>query len=338
MVHWNLAKKRRIYALQAGLLILAVAVFSFIDDYQGQASDDLFQIVERHELPLKELSGFALQRDAAGAELLVAVGDKAAKIVVFDPTSKAISKMKFSDQLLEKFTLCSNVHSQTCNKLRKKITSDWEAVAVDADGRYYLLQEHSQAIVVLSPDAKTIERVINFDIMAAHHQNVQRTSLKFKTNSLGEGLVLSGENFLIAKEMYPLSIIEISPSEGVSHGFPAATPVAEGSQTQQFRQTYHTVASWELAGHSKCDFSELTRHGDRLLALSQKCRKLLVFDELPPGGGSITPTRTYKLPSEIRSPEALAVLSDGRIAIGSDVKKQKTNLYILESSQAAGFK
>lgn len=331
MVHWNLVRKRQIYAIQAVLLILLVVGFSFLSDFEGQASDDAFEIVERYQMPIKELSGLTVFQGADGREKLVAVGDKTAKIVIYDPISKDAQTVRFKKQLIEKFSLCTDSLTQTCKKLIKKLSSDWEAIAAGDDGLFYILQEHSQAIVVLDPFENDIKAVINFDILAKSHGSVQKSSLKFRTNSLGEGLVKMGARFLVAKEMYPLSIVELGPKGSASRGFGDEDLKLNDSSSENIaRLSYETLAHWELAGHSKCDFSELTAMNNRLLALSQKCRKLMVFNSLPAGGGSITPDEIYSLPREIRSPEALAVLSDGRIVIGSDVKKQKTNLYLLK--------
>ncbi|NRA64836.1 MAG: hypothetical protein HRU19_10170 [Pseudobacteriovorax sp.] len=334
MVHWNLIKRRQILFLQFGLLACLVLGFTIFQGMEGQANSDRLEIIEEIRLPIKEVSGLAYVRSVDGAFDIAAVGDKKAEILIYNTGLKTTQLYSFAELLFERFSLCFDETSADCVKIRKKISSDWEAIVVDNDGSFHIMQEHSQAIITLNSDVSEILSITNFDLVG-DDSKLKKSSSKIQSNSLGEGFIKQGENFIVAKEMYPLSFVEIGESKAVAKGFSQATQALSKESTDAkgqnlFRRKLDVLSKWELSGHSKCDFSELAVRNGKLLALSQKCKKLMVFSELPTGKNKVVPEQVFPLPKKINSPEALAVLPDGTIAIGSDIKKKKTNLFILK--------
>ena len=320
MVHWNLLKRRQVLAAQiVSLLIIVIVAISYMDE-QINASQgrDKLTIVDSFKLPMLEISGIDWRKNGDAIEI-VSVGDHDAKISTFNLESRETQTFDFSKPLVKDFTLCRNTHNPVCAKILKHLKGDWEALRIDRKtGDLMLLQEHSETIIRLSPDYKEIKEILSFDLMGALPENLRASSQKFRANSLGEGMVFEKDRILVVKEMFPISIVQL----GASHLSPS----------KNSRIELPAQKSWEMAGHSKCDFSDLAYHKGHYLVVSQKCRQLYFFQDIDGENGRLTPHTVIDLPKKIRKPEALTVLEDGRIVVASDLKKIKKNLFVLRFS------
>jgi hypothetical protein len=336
MVHWDRKKHRRRLVAQILVLVLASLLFAMI--YQEEVTqagrDSPLTLVQKFEVPLKEISGLAVMPRKNGTELAF-VGDRKAEILAFAQPSGQSVGHSFKNQLLDRFSLCRTEDFEDCKRMVKKLTSNWEALSVDGAGRFFILQEHTQSIVVLSSDFKTIEKVIHFNFAHAFPELVNRGTRKFRLNALGEGMILlKNGHVLIAKEQYPLAFVEFGPEGDQALGVSpesvlGATELFSIPGNEMMHLDYQPLATWIVAGHSKCDFSDLAIDGQgRMLVLSQTCRHVEVFDRLVPGLEA-KPRESIQLPADIASPEALAV-KDDLWFIASDIPtKREYNFYIL---------
>ena len=311
--------------------------FVLVSQNEGVAShpDSPLVIESSYQLPLKELSGVHWTYEN-GKLAILAVGDKKSKLVKIYPSEDVIEEIDFSKAILDRFSLCQSALHSVCAKQLKRMLGDWEALRIDSDGRVFLLQEHSEAVVVFNPNSGAIDAVLNFNLLEGLGEWTQRSTRKFPVNALGEGLLLmKNGHFAVAKEMYPLSIVEFGPQGDQALGLTSATVLSNDEEfliEQNGKFKYDSLARWELAASGKCDFSDLEFARGQLFILSQKCKKIMVIDPLHPETGSKLVTKAiYSLPKEIKNPEALTILEDGRFVIGSDLRKKKKNLFIIES-------
>lgn len=336
MLHWNRKKAKQILIMQIlGLLFALFTILLIISKPLSTInSENVLEVESSHRMPLRELSGLDYRVSDEGIEILV-IGDRKAKIAQFNLGTGVIKEFPFDEILLRQFSLCQSRRSKSCGKLLKKLFSDWEALRLDRFGRVFVLQEHSDTVLVLDRTMSSIEKVLNFDILAGFPSKVQDSSKKFLENSYGEGLLLlHNGHFVVAKERNPIALIEYGPKGSVSSGINSSTVL---KRSEEFdlggvsRSEYTALATWQLGGSSKCDFSDLEFYQGSILVLSQQCQQIFVFEGLDKGDKALLRTLTLSLPSHIKNPEALAVLPDGRIVVGSDLRSKDDNLFILKS-------
>ncbi len=336
MVHWDrkLYRKRLVKQILA-LLLLTAAISSFYIDHYGFAGKESpFVITERFLVPLKEISGADMLGGSRGRTVSM-ISDRKSEIVRLDLLDGHTQTVNFKDILVEKFSLCRSEDFEECKKLIKKLSSNWEALSTDASGRLFLLQEHTQSIVVLDQTARSILNVLHFNFAEAFPDLIKRGSKKFQTNSLGEGLVLlKNGHILVAKEQYPVALVEFGPEGDVPLGLSPGSVLGpddafEVPEGRGLHVNYKPLASWILSGHSKCDVSDLDVDANsRLVVLSQTCRGVAIIDRLDPLSKALV-VSYLSLPDEVVDPEAL-VLDGDKWLIASDVSsKRQNNFYIL---------
>ncbi|SMF49600.1 hypothetical protein [Pseudobacteriovorax antillogorgiicola] len=338
MVHWNRQKTRNILLMQITGLLFTILTFILLTQQDGAAEGQLpnLQIESAITMPLKELSGIHWRNTTRGLEL-VAIGDKKAELAIMDMASGEIRKESFRDLILDQFSLCAHADNSVCAKFLKKILADWEAIRIDGSGRIYLLQEHSEAVIVLDPNLDRIPAVLNFNLLEMFPEKAKKSGRKFPSNALGEGLLLMNQgHFVVAKESAPMALIEFGPEGSIPMGLHGSTVLAPGKSFElptsgKNRHRYKALAYWDLAADGKCDFSDIEFARGQIFVLSQRCQRIIVFDSLTPKHGELRPSATYALPSVIKNPEALAVLPDGRLVVGSDIRSKKDNVFILKS-------
>lgn len=154
-------------------------------------------IVEQYNLPMKEISGLALERSRPDGISLYAVGDATFNIGRFthDRSAAAIA-IAIRD---------------VANTLRAKAgtASQWEAVAADGASNICILAEKSSRVVCLSSDVKQEIGHLRLDV-----DNDARLAKQWKNepNSRGEGMILMrGGHVLVLKEKRPSLLIEFGP-------------------------------------------------------------------------------------------------------------------------------
>lgn len=334
MVHWDRKAARRKIILQIGVLLLLLLVIAFAYERRtvGTHENALgLQILSRETLPLKEISGMTKFKEN-GQEKIALIGDSKAEVYWLD---EGVGQ-SFKDQMVKRFSLCQTDAFDECDKMIKKITKNWEGVAADGANNFFFLQEHTQSLVVMDRQLDSFLHVLHFNFSEAFDAAVAKGARKVRKNALGEGLVLlKNGHVLIAKENFPVALVEFGPDGDDPLGFGPEALLPEGEafsfKGEDFHQQLVPLHSWTLATHGKCDISELALDkNQQLLAMSEDCLTIYRYPELKVGVDP-EPSEVFLLPGEIQSPEALAVLGDEWL-VGSDVaNKKQFNLYRLKA-------
>lgn len=332
MVHWDRKAFRRRLILQIAVLLAVLVGISvaFQREKSGIAKDAKNLVVLSKEIvPLKEISGMVSFLNAGQPELAF-IGDAKSTIYI----KSEDQDYSFKDKLVERFSLCQTEEFDECGKAIKKMSKNWEGLAIDGQQRFFVLQEHSQSIVVLNRAVDTIEHAIHFNFARAFGDAVAKGARKMKKDTLGEGVILMKRgHILVSKEAFPVALVEFGPEGDTALGLNAESVLAEGEAFQTDAERFHInlvpLANWVLATHGKCDISDLALDTNRnLLALSEDCLSIQRYPSLAPGQDAVA-SETYVLPGEIKSPEALAVRGNEWL-VGSDVaNKKQYNFYRL---------
>jgi hypothetical protein len=333
MVHWDRKAARRRVMTQIGILLVLISLISFA--YQRK-SDGLdrdakpLQLLSKESLPLKEISGMAVLKEGGQDQILV-IGDDKAKVFWVQSNTE----QSFKNLMVERFSLCQTEDFDECDKLIKKLTKNWEALAVDAAQRIFALQEHSQSIVVMDRGLTTIEHVLHFNFGEAFSAPVVKGARKVRKNALGEGMILlKNGHVLVAKENFPVALVEFGPEGHEPLGLNPQSVLGE-DESFALGESFHirlvALHSWTLATHGKCDISDLALDKDRqLLALSEDCLTIQRYKTLEVGKEPLL-SDVFLLPGEVRSPEGLVAVGDEWI-VGSDVSSKKQfNFYRLKA-------
>ena len=274
-------------------------------------------IVAEIDAKLVELSGLGL-RTLGGKLELLAIGDGHRKIASADP-SEATPSFVVHDSLPSAET-----------------ESQWEAVAGDATGRVFVLEENPGAVYVLDPEMTKEEAKITFALGGSAWED---------GNDRGEGLVLlKNGHILLLKEKSPTLLVELGPSGEKVTGYAPGSAVTAHDVfpvPESEKRTYVILKEWVIGdGSAKVapDASDLAGGPDGLLyVLSDKGRSISVI------AGSVGPSderfeldATWRLPKAIAKPEGLAFLPDGRFFVASDGRgRGQKRLFLLSKLSRA---
>lgn len=335
-------RKKRYMGLYLELALLAIVAtmisFAKTGKLSGSNGNEKLEIQSKIKIPLKEISGLVATQENEGYSFY-AVGDKQAKVAKVKLSTK--NKIKshelydFEDILIDKFHICHSNLGTNCRRMHDFLTTDWEAITTDHKGNLFLLQEASGNIFVFNNELSKLKLLIhlNFD------QYLKGSSYGYEQNSLGEGIILlKNGHFLIAKEKHPIALIEFGPKGDKAYGINKNTilPKEEtfslpkelkGKKSIVFEQ----LKIWTMGDRAKCDASDLTTDSDGYLyVLSQKCKKISIYKSLSVDNNSLKPNHIYDIPRKIKNPEAITLLPNKNIVIGSDRKNKKSNIYLLK--------
>lgn len=337
MVHWDRKSARRRVIVQIGVLLALISLIALTYERRTDGLDRdtrPLELLHREILPLKEISGMTRFFENGEAKVVLVGDDKARVIWLEDQREQS-----FKDLLVERFSLCQSEDFDECKRLIKKITKNWEAMASDGLNRMFFLQEHTQSIVVFDRNLSEIEKVLHFNFSEAFSSAVAKGAQKVRKNALGEGIVLlKNGHVLLAKENYPVALVEFGPEGDSALGLNPNTVLSEGEgflfKGDGLHQKLTPLHSWTLATHGKCDISDLALDKDRqLLALSEDCLTIQRYKTLEV---NVEPALAdvFILPSEIQSPEALVAVGDEWL-VGSDVSSKKQfNFYRLRAESS----
>lgn len=327
--------KKKIYINIALLFTLLIALFVVMVTMDGNAGEVNLE-VSKLSIPMREVSGIDWIEEKGNIHI-VAIGDRKPDIVKYDLNHKVGEKISFRDPLAQNFAICQNHRSRRCHKIMQYLESDWEAIKVDGAGDFYALQEHSESILAISSDGSAIKYAVNFDLFEGMDKKARNAGLKLKENAFGEGLLLlKNGHFAVAKELGPISIVEIGPKGDAPLGISTESVLDKKEVFQikgeEKRVNYSVLSRWNVASTGKCDFSDMDFHDGKLYIVSQKCQQIFIFNPLKKDSGKLVPAMSIDLPSYMKNPEALTVLPTGQIVVGCDFKKKKRdNLYIVSN-------
>ncbi|RZA18275.1 MAG: hypothetical protein EOP10_21335 [Proteobacteria bacterium] len=336
MVHWDRKGARRRVMIQIGILLVLISIIALTYERKSSGLDrdaKPLQLLGKEILPLKEISGMAVLNEG-GESQIVAIGDDKAKVFWL----KTNVDQSFKELMVERFSLCQTEDFDECNKMIKKLTKNWEALAIDGAHKLFALQEHSQTIVVMNRELTAIEHVLHFNFGEAFSDAVAKGARKVRKNALGEGMILlKNGHVLIAKENFPVTLVEFGPEGQDALGLNPNTVLSEGesfAMSEPFHNRLVPLHSWTLATHGKCDISDLALDKDRqLLALSEDCLTIQRYKTLEVSQEPKL-SEVYILPGEIQSPEGLVAVGDEWF-VGSDVASKKHfNFYRLRAQSS----
>lgn len=355
MVHWNEKKARKLaLAKILALFALGLAVI-VISEGHGKARSSggqTLQRIARFDLGVPELSGIAVRPlpGTAGEVEVLGIGDRRGQLArlplpalhLENPAGGASYVVDLEPMLLATLTLCDPATPERCASAMRQAAAQWEALATDASGRLFALQETHDALVAIAPGLNRVDAVLHLDFGMPPSRSKHAANPKKKRNSRGEGLVLlKGGHVLVALESKPGVIVELGPEGDAARGFSRAQLLSpgesfswSGAQTPDGaapRGRLVALARWSLGdGRHACDAADLAvDEALRLLVLSQSCAAITAYDTLAPLETKATATQRFELPGKLRHAEALAVLPGGRFLVGEDLKTNKKSLHVL---------
>jgi hypothetical protein len=355
MVHWNEKKARKLALAKIAALFalgLGVIVISEGHGTARSAGGQTLEKIARFDLGVPELSGITLRPlpGTAGEVELVGIGDKGGQLArlplsVAHPenlASRAPHVVDLEPMLLATLTLCDPTAPERCAPAMRQAAAQWEALATDASGRLFALQETHDSVVGLAPGLDRVDVVLHLDFGMPKAKSKSSAKHRKKRNSRGEGLLLlKGGHILVAVESKPAVIIELGPEGGAARGFSPAQLLSPGESFSWSgtptpggavpRGRLVALARWRLGDERHaCDAADLAvDEAGRLLVLSQSCAAITAYDSLEVGDAKASATQRFALPGKLRHAEALAVLPGGRFLVGEDFKTLKKSLHVL---------
>src|SRR6516162_10973178 len=172
----------------------------------GKSKKDRLRVRRVVDVPLSEVSGICSRRSRNGRVLLLAVGDRVAKIAWFSPPRSDTGRIDWHT---------SNISKLSGSMLPKR-DSQIEAVCADGVGRVLLLQETPPRVELIDP--KTLKLVASIDLAVEGRGGIAR-AWSHPKGSRGEGMaLLRGGHLLVAKEKKPAVFIEFGPPRSRSRG------------------------------------------------------------------------------------------------------------------------
>jgi hypothetical protein len=344
MYHWDRKAYRKKVAWRVGMLIVAVGSVAFVSG--KSRSKDLGKaprLTESASMRIdgRELSAISLAKDSSGAIRVAAVGDSNATLhdaqVSMDLQMTSQGAIEFGQAIVDRFAVCGSTTGMVCKDSLVRITSQWEAMAVDGSGRHFLLQEFSRAIIVMDPALNQVRQVLNFDFSGSS-LGPKRRSKRYRNpddNLSGEGfLLMKSGHILVAKEKSPAILVEFGPAGSAPLGVGQGSLLAAGEAFELpagDRGSMELLAEWQIAGYGKCDISDLAAGIDgSVYVLSEICGTVQRLQDLKADEKTAVSLETWRLPKRIKHPEGIAVDSAGRFWVVNDTKDQGDNLFVVE--------
>jgi hypothetical protein len=287
-------------------------------------------VLRTEDVPLQEVSGVCLRREARGDMALVAFGDRTsiAAWVELPSDDHGAYVWQTVDMADVEGSLIPRDDPQV------------EAVCADGLGRILILQESPPRVELLDWGAHRVVTRIALDIPPGHPLHDSWVDAE---SSQGEGAAfMRNGHLLIAKEKDPAAFIEFGPEGDEPTGFDTESPLAGGAPwpTDPGDRVFVPLATWtpsaELA-EACADFSDLEVGPDRrLYLLSDKSQSLARVGVLAVGDDCAEADEVWQLPTLDGKPEGLALTRNGRAIVALDTKKAKENLVLLEPAIARG--
>ena len=281
-------------------------------------------VLRTEDVPLQEVSGVCLRREAGGDMALVAFGDRTSIAAWVDlPSDDAGAYVwKTVDLADVKGSLIPRDDPQV------------EAVCADGAGRILILQEIPPRVELLDWERRTVATRIALEIPEGHPLHDSWVDAE---SSQGEGAAfMQNGHLLIAKEKDPPAFVEFGPEGDEPSGFGPESALKAGARwpTDDGDRVFVPLAVWnpsvKLAANCE-DFSDLEVGPDRrLYLLSDKSQSIARVGELVVGDPVARADEVWELPKLDGKPEGLALTRNGRAIVALDTKMAKENLVLLE--------
>lgn len=311
----------------AAFLALSLCFACADDDTAAAGAQEAFLTAKAKaswSIPLAEVSGLA-QRPWQGSSQLLAIGDADYALAV---GSLSASARDMSFEIHDLGLLFTD--------LKQDAGSQWEAVASDASGRVFVLEESPGRVFVLSAELDRLEHTYALQVEANAGVSEELVAAwRDQPNSRGEGLVLlTNGHLLVLKEKRERALIEFGPRGARAEGYRPELAVTAGrsfpSGFEARESELVALQAWSLGKAKKLpDASELAvNEAGELFVLSDEGRAY-ARAELP----IETDAERVELGEIVRvsksdKPEGMTVLADGRVVVASDQKKSKNNAVV----------
>ena len=294
----------------------------------GKSNTNRLRVRRAVDVPLREVSGICLRRGRNGRMVLIAVGDRVAKIAWVSELRSEKGRIDWQTKNIAKLS----------GSMLPRRDPQIEAVCADGLGRILLLQETPPRVELIDPTALKV--VASIDLAIEGRSEIAR-AWSDPRGSRGEGVVLlPGGHLLVAKEKRPAAFIEFGPPRSRSRGLLRGGALANG-EGWPIRKGHHrfvALATWfpdKTLARTCADFSDLEIGPDGCLyLLSDKSSTIARLDDLPAGGGTAALLAAWRLGDLNGKPEGLSFTAEGRAIVGLDTRKPRSNLVLLEPAVA----
>ncbi|MFN8130400.1 MAG: hypothetical protein U0R70_02490 [Solirubrobacteraceae bacterium] len=277
-------------------------------------------LLERHEIPVREVSALAVTGTPGGGTLLAAIGDAGPELAVA-PVDAGGELGPWETVNLDAFERAADVP-----RIRQS-----EALAFDGAGTAVVLLEQPALAVLIDTRARRLAGTFGLDGSGLPGRVGERWSAD--PSSRGEGvLLLRGGRVLVAKEKRPAGLIEFGPAGAAAGGIGPDTILGAGEAWEAPAPGAALAAlAWWEGPDGLDDLSDLAAAPDGSVhALSDQSRSLgRLALPLGPEAASAPATAIWALPKKVGKAEGLAFLPGGRIAIAGDRQDPGPNLAIL---------
>jgi hypothetical protein len=294
----------------------------------GKSNRNRLRVRRVVDVPLREVSGICLRRGRNGRMVLIAVGDRVAKIAWFSEPRSDEGRIDWQTKNIPKLS----------GSMLPRRDPQIEAVCADGLGRVLLLQETPPRVELIDPAALKV--VASIDLAVEGRSEIARAWSDPK-GSRGEGVVLlPGGHLLVAKEKKPAAFIEFGPPGSRSRGLLRGGALADGERwpIKKGHHRFVALATWfpdKTLARTCADFSDLEIGPDGCLyLLSDKSSTIARLDDLPAGGGTGALLAAWRLGDLDGKPEGLSFTAEGRAIVGLDTRKPRRNLVLLEPAVA----
>lgn len=278
------------------------------------------ELLDRREIPLREVSALAMTAAPGGGALLAAIGDAGPELAVA-PVDAGGELGPWETVNLDAFERAPDVP-----RIRQA-----EALAFDGAGTAVVLLEQPALAVVIDTRARRLAGTFGLDGGGLPGRVGERWSAD--PSSRGEGvLLLRGGRVLVAKEKRPAGLIEFGPAGAAASGIGPDTILgADEAWEAPAPGAALAALAWWPGPDGLDDLSDLAAAPDGSVhALSDESRSLARLAlPLAPGDGAAPTAAIWKLPKQVGKAEGLAFLPGGRIAVAADRRDRDRNLAIL---------
>lgn len=278
-------------------------------------------------IPLPEVSGLALGRGQDGRPMLVAVGDRAARIA-WAPVDRGFRELRWEtvDLSTAQGTAIPTEDPQL------------EALAVDGAQGILLVQEYPNRAELVDAVSRRVRARIELAVPDGPGRSELHRAWTDPHGSHAEGVVLLRDgHLLVVKEKDPPTLLEFGPADHRPGGLGPRTWLAPDApwEVADGEATLVLLAAWHAGAGLRAECPDLSdAHVDpagRLVLLSDQGRALLVVPPLPPAAdpweGTFEVEALVRLVGVVDKPEGLVVLPDGDVLLACDRRKVKRNLY-----------
>ena len=275
-------------------------------------------------VPLEEVSGICLRREADGRTSLIAIGDRAAVAAWALIPDEDDGAYEWSEM---------DITGVAGSQMPMK-NPQIEAVCADGEGRVLLLQEDPARVELLDWKDRKVIAMIDLELPADHPLSKAWLDPE---GSKGEGAVLlKNGHLLIAKEKDPPAFIEFGPAGERPSGCGAQSVLPDGAPwpIEAGQHTFVALATWMPTAEllEVCaDFSDLEVGPDkRLYLLSDKSASICRLHDLTPDTEHARAESSWRLKDVEGKPEGLAFSRHGRAIVALDTRRARNNLVILD--------